>query len=262
MKKIYLPALTLLFLNYCCAQQFQLAPPVLKYATAFFIKSTTALLKFEQPSTKIYYTLDNTEPTEKSSVYASPLVITKNLTTLKAKVFGKGFLPSETVQVTFIKDGIKIEATEQPKANDKFPGNGAETLFDNKGGIADLNSKSFLGYMQDSVEINITLAKKEKIDSVLIDFLQDHGSWIFLPQKIKTYYFNEVSKSYELISHKEILSNTVINGSSTIFQVLKSDKKVISDKLKIVIEPLQSMPEGHPGKGKPGWLFIDEIKIY
>jgi Fn3 associated len=89
--KIYLPALTFLFLNYCCAQQFQLAPPVLKYSSAFFIKSVTASLKFEQSATKIYYTLDNTEPTEKSSVYVLPLVITKNLSTLKAKVLGKGF---------------------------------------------------------------------------------------------------------------------------------------------------------------------------
>jgi hexosaminidase len=166
------------------------------------------------------------------------------------------------VQATFIKDGVKIKATEQPKANDKFSGNGAETLFDNEGGIADLNSKNFLSYMQDSIEIKMTLAKKEKIDSVLIDFLQDHGSWIFLPQKIKTYYFDEVSKSYELISQKEILSKAIINGSSTIFQILKSNKKVIADKLKIIIEPLQSMPEGHLGKGKQSWLFIDEIKIY
>ncbi len=116
MKKLLLPLLTLLFFNHCIGQQlFQLAPPVLQYHSAFFKDSETASLKFAQPGTKIYYTLNGAEPTQKDAVYHQPIVIKKSLTTLKAKVFGNGYLPSETIQATFIKDGLKIKSIEQSR---------------------------------------------------------------------------------------------------------------------------------------------------
>ena len=109
-------------------------------------------------------------------------MIRKTFTTLKAKVFGKGFLPSETVAVTFIKDGLKIKSVQATEPDEKYPGNGPQTLFDNEGGMANSQSKNFMGYQTDSVDINVSLEKKQKINSVFLDFLRDYGSWIFLPQ--------------------------------------------------------------------------------
>ncbi|SRR5258705_7792622 len=263
MNRIFLPGLIILFFNCCHAQQqFQLDAPMLKYSSVFFTGSAIASLKFEQPGTQIFYTVNNKEPTENDAVYQKPILIKKPQTTLKAKVFGNGFIPSETIEATFIKDGLKIKSIQQTRADEKFPGNGQGTLIDNEGGIADLHNKNFLGYQQDSVEINITLEKKEKIDSVLLNFLQDHDSWIFLPQEIKVFYFNKKTKAFELMAKKEISGNTIAKGSSTVFEIVKSPGKLISDKLKIVLKPLQSLPGGHPGEGKQSWLFIDEIKIY
>ena len=263
MKNLFLPALIFLFLNHCFGQQqFQLAPPVLKYHSAFFTNNATATLQFAQPGTQIFYTLNNREPTQQDAVYTKPIVINKSLTTLQAKVFGVGFRPSEKVQVTFIKDGLKIKSIEQPAANEKFPGNGPTTLFDNEGGIADMHHKNFLGYQQDSVAIQVTLEKKQKVKSMLLDFLQNEASWIFLPQSIRVYYYNANKNAYESIGEKTIAADSVINGSSMVFEVVKFTQNIHADHLKIIIEPLQSMLEGHPGKGKQAWLFIDEIKIY
>jgi len=263
MKKLFLAALTFLFFHCSYSQQkFQLAPPIVKYNSVFFIRSATVALQFAQPGTQIFYTLNDQEPTQKELVYQLPIVIKKSLTTLKAKVFGNGYLPSETVQATFIKDGLKIKSIEQSAANEKFPGNGPKTLFDNEGGIVDMHNKNFLGYQQDSVEINVLLEKKQPIHSLLLDFLRDEGSWIFLPQSIQVYYFNENKNSYELIGKKEILPDTIINGSSCVFEIIKAGKKINANKLKIILQPLQSIPEGHLRKGTPAWLFIDEIKIY
>ena len=263
MKKIFLPVLIILFLNCCYAQQqFQLAPPMLKSGSVFFRGSAIVQLQFAQPGTRIFYTLNNTEPLENDSVYSKPIVIKKSLTTLKAKVFGKGYLPSEIVEATFIKDGLKIKSIEQPGADEKFTGNGPQTLFDNEGGVPDLHNKNFLGYQKDSIEINVTLEKKEKINSVLLNFLQDHGSWIFLPQKIEVMYFDIKKNMYVPMGKKEIPVDTIIKGSSTVYEIIRAGKKISSDKLKIVLKPVQSLPGGHPGVGKQSWLFIDEIKIY
>ena len=56
------------------------------------------------------------------------------------------------------------------------------TLFDNEGGIADMHNKNFLGYQQDSAEINVTLDKETANTFCVIGFSSDEGSWIFLPQ--------------------------------------------------------------------------------
>ena len=49
----------------------------------------------------IRYTLDGSEPTEKSSVYASPLTFKKDVTCIRARAFEENALPSETVTQTF-----------------------------------------------------------------------------------------------------------------------------------------------------------------
>ncbi len=263
MKKLLLPLLTSLLFNNGFGQQlFQLAPPMLQYHSAFFKDSETASLKFAQPGTKIYFTLNGAEPTQKDAVYRKPIDVKKSLTTLKVKVFGNGFLPSETVQATFIKDGLKIKSIEQSPPNEKYPGNGATTLFDNEGGIANMHSKNFLGYQQDSVEINITLDKKQPIHSVLLDFLRDEGSWIFPPQKITIFYFDDAKNEFDIMNKKEIIADTNAKANACVFELIKAGAKVNSNRLKIIIQPLQSIPEWHPGKGKQAWLFIDEIKIY
>ena len=260
--KIILAALASLLFNFCFGQQFQLAPPMVMYNSVFFTGSSIVTMKFAEPATKIFYTLNGKEPNEKATVYEKPVVIKKSFTTLKAKVFGKDYLPSETVQATFIKDGLKIKLVQQSPANEKFPGNGTSALFDNAGGIADLHSKNFFGYQQDSIEINVTLERKQSIHSLLLDFLQDQGSWVFLPQKIRVLYFDSKKNAYQNFAEKTISSETIVNQCSTVIEIIKADKKIVADKLKIIIEPLQSIPESHPGKGTPAWLFIDEIKIY
>ena len=263
MKKVFLPFLTFLFFYNCCAQKaFQLAPPMLKYHSIFFKTSEMVSMQFAQRGTKIFFTLNGKEPTQNDSYYNKPILIQKTLTTLKAKVFGNGFLPSETVAVTFIKDGLKIKSVEATGPNEKYPGNGPQTLFDNEGGMASNQSKNFMGYQTDSVVINVSLEKKQKITSVLLDFLRDYGSRVFLPQSMRVYYFDDIKNEFRLLAEKEIVADSSQQSSATVFELLNANKKALSDKIKIVLKPLSSIPAWQSGKGQHGWMFIDEIKIY
>ncbi len=125
-----------------------------------------------------------------------------------------------------------------------------------------MHNKNFLGYQQDSVEINITLDQKQPVHSVLLDFLRDEGSWIFPPQKITIFYFDAAKNTFEVMNKKEIIADTITKPNACVFELIKAGTKVTTDRLKIIIQPLQSIPAWHPGKGKQAWLFIDEIKIY
>jgi hypothetical protein len=240
----------------------QLATPLLKYQSVFFKNTATAELKFAMKGTSIHYTLNNQTPTKKDPVYHQPIQINRSFTTIKAMVFGEGFLPSDIVSATFIKDGLKIKSVQQTTPNERYQGNGATTLMDNKGGLTAINAGTWLGYQTDSVEINITLEKSQLISSVLLNCLQDQGSWIFLPQQITVYYFDKTKQSYQLLKERFDTSNANIAGASCQPISIPLSKKITTNTIKIILRGIKSLPDWHQGKGQPGWLFIDEIKLY
>ncbi len=250
--------------TFCVGQSpVQLAPPLLKYQSVFFKNEAIVELKFAQKGTQIHYTLNGKNTKGKDLIYSKPIQIKNSFTTVNAMVEGDGFLPSEMVSATFIKDGLEIQSVEYSPASVRFRGNGKNTLVDNEGGKTDLNSPTWLGYQQDSVELIVLMKKKEKLSSVLINCLQDHGSWVFLPGQIRLYYFDERSQAYQLIAEQVTPAKEIINGASCIPIIMKpSSKKILASKIKIIMRGIQSLPEAHPGKGQPGWLFIDEIKVY
>ena len=263
MKQLIFSIPIFLIVAICKAQTpVQLAPPLLKYQSVFFKKSANVELKFAQQGTQIYYTLNNQTPTVKDKVYHKAIQIKNSFTTLKAIVAGEGFSPSEVVTATFIKDGLKIQSIQQTTANERFQGNGPNTLIDNEGGLPAIGSHTWAGYQQDSVEINLVLNERQKIKSVLIDCLQDYGSWVFLPEHIKVYYFDEGKQLFELVGERNNPIKENIKGASCVPIQVALSKKITTNKIRIVLSGIKSLPEWHAGKGQPGWLFIDEIKLY
>lgn len=260
----YIVCLFLLFTGVSAHAQdiFRLAPPLMRYKSVFFSKPMKVSLLFEQPGTAIRYTLNGAEPTENDSIYRVPLTIGTHLTTIKAKAFGNGFLPSETVSATFVKDGFTIISTTQTPPNPKYPGNGNMSLFDNEGGAADVNSPFWLGYQKDTVTITVYLQRKQTISSVLLNMLQDHNAWVFMPQQVSLYYFDERANKFKSCFSRADNTSEVTNGSIAKNYIITLSKKVKTGILKVIMVPVQSLPEKHPGHGTPGWLFIDEIKVY
>lgn len=256
--------LFILLLLICSAgysqQFFQLAPPLLKYQSVFFEGSTSVEIMFNQPGAEVRYTLNGKEPTSKDLLYTKPLRITQQ-TMLKAKAFGKSFLASATVQALFVKEGKKIAAMEFSKPNEKYSSTKKNILFDNTGGLLNIHNGTWLGYNNDTVTITINLQKKEKISSVLVDLLQDEGSWIFLPEQMQVYYYNDKQQAFEQVA-KELLSFEKQSLKATVSKIISFKQQVVADKLQLILLPLKNIPGWHPAKGSHAWLFIDEIKVY
>jgi len=214
---------------------------------------------FDQPGAEIYYTVNGKEPTRNDLLYKEPLIVTAR-TVVKAKTFGKDFLSSETSVVEFINAGKMIRQISFSKPNEKYTGNKTDILNDNIGGNTNFNNSEWLGYNNDTVEINIDLAKKETIHSVLISILQDENSWIFLPGQILVYYLDK-QKTF-LPAGKEIFFSESKSPKQCFAKEIIFSSKIKTDKLKLIMLPLKKIPDWHPGKGNHAWLFIDEIKVY
>ena len=241
---------------------FQLAPPLLKYSSAFFSNRTVIEIKFAQSGTMIHYTLNNREPTVNDAVYTKPVIIKNNFTTLKAKAFGNKFYPSQVTTVTFIKEGLKVKSVEQTIPNIKYRGIGSTTLIDNKGGIAQLSNNTWMGYNCDTVTITMNLPKEQAVSKVLFNFLQDEGSWVFLPDEIIVNWFDIKSNLFKPLAKEKIPEDTATSGSRCTFRIIETKNKVLTDKILINIIVKKNIPAWHPAKGEHAWMFIDEIKVY
>ena len=240
----------------------QLAPPLLKSSSVFFKQAAIVELKFAQQGTHIYYTLNGQAPTEKDNIYKKPIQIKKSLTTLRAITAGAAFSPSEIVSVTFVKDGLEIKSEQHSNPNEKYQGNGVNTLFDNEGGVANMKSTNWIGYQQDTVEIMVEMKTSQPLHSVLIDFLQDYKSWVFPPQIISVEYFNQSNQTFELFSEKKFEFNKSNNAPECRPILLTAENKIVTDQLKIKLYGFTSLPDWLAGKRRHGWIFVDEIKVY
>ena len=241
---------------------FQLAPPLLKYGSVFFRDKAIVEIKFAQSETEVRYTLNKEEPTINNPKYKIPINIKKNFATLKAKAFGSNFLPSETVAATFIKEGKAIQSIQQTTPNPKYPGSGANTLTDNKGGIEQLSSNTWMGYNCDSVTVILDLGKQQAINKVLLNFLQNESAWVFLPDEIIVKWFDKKTNRYQLFGKEKILTDKETSGSNCNYRIIGIKNKMETDKLLINIIVKKNIPFWHPAKGEHAWMFIDEIKIY
>ena len=243
-------------------ETFSLAPPLMSYPSVFFTKEAKIELFFAEPNTQIHYTTNNQDPTENDPIYRSLLSITKNFTTVKAKVFSKIYQPSDVVQATFIKDGLPIKSIECTPPNPKYTSSGTTTLIDNQGGIAALSSKTWLGFQIDTVEIVLNLTKKQRVKKVLLNLLQDYGSWIFLPERIEAFSFNDKTQSFQLIGNQVFNQDENVKGSFCTPSVIEVKKGIKTDKIKVQLYLVKRIPDWHAGKGGKSWIFIDEIKVY
>ncbi len=82
------------------ALQGGVATPTFDPAGGYFIQPVNVALATITPGATIRYTVNGTEPTESSTIYTAPIPVSTT-TTIKAKGFATGLVPSVTATATF-----------------------------------------------------------------------------------------------------------------------------------------------------------------
>jgi hypothetical protein len=239
--------------NVSFAQKIQLSPPKSNVQMAMVGKDhpQNLVLDFRMEGATIRYTLDGTEPTINSKLYKIPLKISKP-GTIKAKAFHQDFDPSETVTANFVAYGKKILSYNVSEPNPKYAADGSKTLFD--GQFGDMSyAKNYLGYDEGPLEIMIQPDAAQVISNIHISYLANQGAWIFGPSKISV--FDENNK---LLFQTNFEDNTKKSTKNHSIHTINVPKKQYNQ-LKLVIEPLSSIPDWHDGRGHPAWFFVDEV---
>lgn len=236
---------------------FHLASPRITTDSILFKENAKLTLSLNHPGVQLFYTDDGTEVSQNSQRYQEAILIGQS-TVVQAKAFHPDFLPSETVAQAIYKVN-DIAASAQidlyPAPHENYPGNGSHTLIDLKKGSTNFRTGQYwLGFQSETVTINLRLKNAAEIKSLSLSTLEDNGSWIFLPQSI------EVFDGDKRIAKKEWPQPNEAQKKALKFLKLEWPKTRLQN-IRIEIKHFSSIPDWHPGKGTPPWLFIDEILI-
>lgn len=204
---------------------------------------------FEAPdlSAKIYYTFNGDTITYNSEVNLQSSQ-KDSLITLKSWAIGQKGKSRMTEKSILLHQSIGLDIPFLTPPHPKFSIGGSMTLVDGVIGDRPWKGDQWLGYSGDTILIQFNFEGLKNLKRIQLGFLEDNGSWIYLPENI----------------HLE----KMINGEWTVFlnSLVNSEQNSLRlnenlDKIRVRILPSDKIDQGKPGVGHDPWTFIDEIRF-
>lgn len=219
-------------------------------------------IKHVVKGTIVRYTLDGTDPDSLTSpVYKKPIRLYNN-TVVKTKAFKPGWISSDIVQRNFYKSTIHPDSVLLVQLPDaKYRANGAKTLFDYELGDKNFGNAKWLGYKDANMELIIGFNKATAIKEIYFNALVNLGSYIFPIVSIDVMGSMD-GKNYTIISkniYPAVTDATPKTLNETQGFSCAIAKPTAYKYYKFTATNLKKLPNWHPGKGTPAWIFIDEI---
>lgn len=215
-------------------------------------------LESEQLNAIIYYSIDGTDPSPESTVYSKPFEINKS-TKIKAGIFVNGHLKENVSEkeIVFHK-GLGNIGTLKIDPNNKYYGSGAASLSDGLLGTENNRSEYWIGFEGDDMIFEIDLEKEQIITKVAVNFLQNTGSWILMPEEV---IFEILSKEKKSVYKEVLVPEATLEVKGTIVEELKTMTNLNGQYIRVHAVNYKELPEWHKSAGSKSWLFVDEVVI-
>ncbi|MDN5202017.1 c-type cytochrome domain-containing protein [Fulvivirgaceae bacterium BMA10] len=241
----------------------QLSPPVLKNKKQMISNDEDVVLQHNLSNVTIRYTLDGSEPDSVTSqIFEKPFQL-ESYVTVKAKSYKENWLASEVASYVLFTKGfqpLKSHLIETP--NEKYRGNGAESLIDKeKGDINKFIEKHWLGYKDSPFSALVDFGENPpNVDEIVLSCGKRMSSYIMLPTRIEVW---GGEKKEELKLLKQIVPNQPTTYEPNSEEALSISIAQSNFRYyKIVAHPMKRLPDWHSGKGDLGWVFVDELFFY
>lgn len=222
-----------------------------------FEDSTLVEIKGLASDSPIFYTIDGSIPTLKSTIYSEPIKI-KESTKIKAYVVHPDNGSSSIVSSNFYKipEKRKIELNSEYASH--YSGGGDMALIDFIRGGRDFRTGQWQGYEGKDIEAIVDLGEMKMVSELAVGFLQDENSWIFMPEWVE-FLGSEDGITFSSIGVIENEISPKKKGSILNELGLKLETELRF--LKVKIKSLGVCPPYHKGAGNKCWVFADEIII-
>lgn len=240
-------------------EEVQLLPPQIIGHEELFVDSILVEITHPSRQAKIYYTLGGEDPSISSPLYKKAIVV-KNTSSLKAVAYMDGWKASKIAASTVLKKGFTpSQCWIDPAPNEKYSGDGINTIINNEKGSEQFGDGKWLGFYGEDVSITLDLGDERTVSSVVVGCLQDYRSYIFAPLGISVYTskfrgdFSEVeSQTFPQITGPadNAVKNLHIQFSPTKSRFVRLDFKA-----------QKKNPSWHADPGADSWLFVDEVIV-
>lgn len=212
-----------------------------------------------QGDAPVYYTLDGTVPTEKSTRYAQPIELTDDAD-LKAIVVRPGMKTNMFEKEYVFNKATARKITLNSAPNDRYTFKGGQTLVDGMIGDMGFATGRWIGFSPGDLDAVIDLGETTFISKVELGILFDKDNWIFPSDRISVLVSQDGVKYNSVADTVLVLPDQSVKNDRMIQDV--AFDLVNTRYVKIKANSVKSLPAWHGANGKPGFLFVDEINIY
>ena len=236
----------------------KVATPVITTDSERFDKKMNVTLSCDDAKAKIYYTLDGSEPGQKSKLYTKPFSIDESVT-IKAKAFAGDKTPSFTLIESYQRIIIAgTEYVEQPHKN--YSSNSEIALMNNKHGVVGNWGEEWIGFYGKDAEFTIELSQVKDIKQLYVGCGISHNDWVLMPKRILV----SVSSDGKTFSD-EVRGEFPVYNNNAKANRREEARAVINAKdvkyIKVKVESYKTLPEWHDYAGENAWIMLDEIRI-
>ena len=226
-------------------------------------KNELVELKHSMPGVSIRVTKDSSDPdTVNAEIYEAPFELKKS-TVLKARACKDGWYCSEVFEVTCFVEGIAPRQVELLTAADpQYPGKGGSGLVDLQKGFADIfKEPAWLGYRHQSFSAAFDFGTSLVLNEIVISYGKNIGGFIFPPDEVQVWGSTD-KKTFSLLKKLKPRQPTGYTSNAVEGMSLPIETNASYQYYKVVAKPVAKLPSWHDEKGKPGWVFVDEIFFY
>jgi len=238
----------------------KLIPPQVKNTMFVFSKPVQLIMTNPIKGVDIRYTTDGRDPDSIKSAVFKPGVIISDNTTIKARAYKAGWYGSELVSYTFYKNKFGADSISLIKpVNERYQADGAKTLSDGELGGMNFGNNKWLGTQTD-MEVMLYFKNPVKPHTLTLNCLKMIGSQIFLPTGVQVW--GGADKQH-LKPIGSLTTGPQKKGDPDTLQplVCKLQESASITCIKFVAKPIYKLPKWHPAKGKPSWVFVDEVFV-
>ncbi len=219
----------------------------------------TITLTPSEKDLQLYYTLDGDDPTTASSLYLAPFSFIDSAV-VKVRAFKKGNPYGEISEQRFVKHtAIGGRVTLSKPYSPKYTGGGDFALTNGMRGTLNFRDGLWQAFEQDDLEAVIDLERVAPVRRLTTGFLQNAGSWIFLPTAVE-YAISVDGREFKTLAtlthdispkqQEAIVKDFVFEMPGTLARYVRVRAKNVG-----------ICPAWHPGAGGKAWIFADETMV-
>ena len=231
--------------------------PVVSPAPTSFEDSLLVSVTSRTPGAVVRYTLDGSEPDERST--AGTTVVVRATSTLKARAFVSGGKASGTVAAEFRKHERVGTVVSVSGYSPQYAASGKQALVDGVRGVVDFRVGGWQGFEGTDLEAVIDLGVIRPVNSIAANFLHDNNAWIFYPMRVK-YEVSENGVDYRTVydSPTDVSPKTETAFIKDVTAALQNEKARF---VRVSVRNIGMCPPWHKGNGGKAWLFVDEVVV-